>query len=230
MSLKEQRLPPAERMSTVRHSPSAGTCAQLLGGAATGNEQLTAIVGVILILGLAILGVSIVAIGRLLWLHLFVGMALIPLVVLKMVSTGYRFARYYTFSPLYRHKGPPPALLRLIAPGVLLSTIVVFGSGVALLVDGPRTRGWLLPLHKASFVVWIALTTIHVLGHLLDIPRALRVRRRILHAARHPDHAHTGRAGRVISVSTALLGGLSLALLSESQYTVWLHAGLLSSH
>ena len=46
-------------------------------------------------------------IGQLLWLHLFVGLLLIGPVVLKLASTGYRFARYYTNDAVYRRKGPP---------------------------------------------------------------------------------------------------------------------------
>ena len=37
--------------------------------------------------------------SQLLWVHLFVGMVLIGPVLLKMASTGYRFARYYTANP-----------------------------------------------------------------------------------------------------------------------------------
>ena len=35
-----------------------------------------------------------------------IGMVLIPPVALKLGSTGYRFARYYLGSPVYRAKGP----------------------------------------------------------------------------------------------------------------------------
>src|SRR6266700_2655738 len=46
--------------------------------------------------------------GRLPGLHMFVGLLLIPPVALKLASTGYRFVRYYTASPAYRRKAPPP--------------------------------------------------------------------------------------------------------------------------
>ncbi len=44
----------------------------------------------------------------------------------------------------------PPPTLRLIAPIVVASTVVVFASGVALLLLGPSSRGSLLLIHKAS--------------------------------------------------------------------------------
>ena len=86
--------------------------------------------------------------------------------LLKLSSTGYRFVRYYTADPPYRRKGPPVLALRVLAPLVVLSTVVVFASGVALLLrDRPRARP-LFPIHKVSFFVWLAFTALHVLGHL----------------------------------------------------------------
>ena len=117
---------------------------------------------------------TIVRIGQLLWLHLFLGMLLIGPVLLKLASTGYRFARYYTANPAYRRKGPPATPMRLLAPLVVLSTVVVFGSGVALLFAGPSSRGTLFPIHKLSFFAWLAFTGVHVLGHLADLPAPLR--------------------------------------------------------
>ncbi|MEA2159320.1 MAG: hypothetical protein QOD66_1700, partial [Solirubrobacteraceae bacterium] len=52
------------------------------------NEQLTATVGVLLLVLLAVLGVTIVRIGQLIWLHLFLGLLLVGPVMLKVVSTG----------------------------------------------------------------------------------------------------------------------------------------------
>ena len=48
--------------------------------------------------------------------HMFIGLVLIPPVLLKLGSTGYRFVRYYAGAPAYREKGPPRPLLRLLAP------------------------------------------------------------------------------------------------------------------
>jgi hypothetical protein len=94
----------------------------LTGGGPKGNEQLTASVSVVLLVALAVLGVTILRIGQLISVHLFVGMLLLGPVALKMASTGYRFTRYYTRSMTYRAKGPPEALLRAIAPVVVAST------------------------------------------------------------------------------------------------------------
>ena len=122
---------------------------------------------------LAVIGVTLLRLSSLLWVHLFVGMLLIGPIALKLASTGYRFVRYYTADPRYRRKGPPPTPLRMIAPIVVLTTIVVFVSGVLLLLIGPSSRSALLPLHKISFIVWVVFTSLHVLGHLPEVAAAV---------------------------------------------------------
>src|SRR5438309_3777008 len=139
-------------------------------GRPDGNERLTAASGAVLFLLLPAEGVTILSIGQLLSVHVFIGMLLIPPVALKLGSTGWRFARYYRGSRPYREKGPPLLPLRLLAPVVVASTLAVFLTGIGLLVQGPG-RGILLGLHKASFVVWLVATGAHVLAHVLRVPR-----------------------------------------------------------
>jgi hypothetical protein len=193
---------------------------RLTAGGTTGNEQLTAATGAVLLVLLAALGITILRIRPLLSEHMFLGLLLIPPVALKMASTGYRFIRYYTSNPRYRSKGAPPAILRLLAPIVVVSTVVVFGSGVALLLEGPSSRGSLLLIHKASFFVWLAVTAIHVLGHLSDLPRALTRKHEIQPQL---DRYGTGRGGRVLSLSGALVAGVVLAILYIPQFAPWLN-------
>ena len=132
------------------------------------NARLTASTAVVLVVLLAVEGVTIVRVRALLTLHVFVGMLLVPPVLVKMASTTYRFVRYYAGSPAYRRQGPPLLVLRLLGPVVVASTIVVFGSGIALILAGSTGRSSLLLLHKASFVLWFGAMTAHVLGHLAD--------------------------------------------------------------
>ncbi len=182
---------------------------------------MTATAGGVLIVLLAAIGLTIVAIRPLLWVHLFLGMLLIGPVALKLGSTGYRFIRYYTANPSYQRKGPPPLPLRLIAPIVVLTTVVVFASGVALLFAGPGSRATLLPVHKASFILWVAFTGLHVLAHLPTVLRGLRS-----DYGRSPQWSHEadGRAGRVLSLAGALTGGVVLAILLIPQFGPWIHA------
>jgi hypothetical protein len=195
---------------------------RLSGGGTDGNERLTAATGVLLLVLLAVLGVTIVRIGQLLWLHLFMGMLLIGPVLLKMTSTGYRFARYYTFDPAYRRKGAPATPMRLLAPLVVISTVVVFGSGVALLLAGPSSRSTLFPIHKFSFFAWLAFTGLHVLGHLLDLPAPLRADYNRANAGLSGHEP--GRDGRVLALIGALVAGLVLAVLVVPEFGPWINA------
>ncbi|MFZ0042194.1 MAG: hypothetical protein WAK93_12870, partial [Solirubrobacteraceae bacterium] len=147
---------------------------RLIAGGTDGNERLTVVTGLLLIVLLAVLGVTIIRIGQLLWLHLFLGLLLIGPVALKLASTGYRFFRYYTSDAAYRRKGPPAPALRVLGPIVVLTTAAVFATGVLLLILGPSSRQpWVL-IHKVSFIAWIVFTVLHVLGHLPEIGRYLR--------------------------------------------------------
>ena len=149
---------------------------RLLAGGSAGNQQLTAVIAAILLLLLAIEGSTLLQLGSLLTVHAFVGMLLIPFVALKLASTGWRMLRYYLGGEEYVRRGPPHLLLRaLVAPVIVLSTVVLFGTGVVLLVFG-QTSGTVVGLHKASFVVWFGATGVHVLGHALKLPGLLRTR------------------------------------------------------
>ena len=209
-----------EARATALRRGRGSSLRRLWAGGTEGNEQLTAATGVLLLVLLAALGVTILRIGQFLNAHMFLGMLLIGPVVLKMGSSGYRFVRYYTFSPSYRSKGPPELGMRLLAPLVVISTVVVFATGVALLFVGPHSRGVLTPLHKGSFVVWLMVTALHVLGHLVELPVALRVGRR---GERSWDDYGAGRGARAVTLVGALVAGLVLALLVQSQFGAWAH-------
>jgi hypothetical protein len=127
--------------------------------------------GVLLLLLLAVEGFTILRIGRLLTLHVVIGMVVVPPVLLKIGSTTWRFARYYLGSPEYRRKGPPPAILRLLGPFLVVLTLAVLGSGIALLLAPSSARSELLLIHRVTFIAWIAAFAIHVLGHLVDTAR-----------------------------------------------------------
>src|ERR1700688_3447813 len=132
---------------------------------AEANARLTATTALVLLVLLAIEGVTVVQVQSLLTLHVFIGMLLVPPVLVKLASTFWRFAKYYTGSREYREKGPPTVVLRLLGPFVAVTTIILFASGIVLLVGPTAWRGDMSLLYKGSFVVWFARMTVHVLGH-----------------------------------------------------------------
>ncbi len=141
-------------------------------GGPEGNRNLTALLGALLLAGIvAELATLVLGLHHTLPVHIFVGVALIPIVALKLASTGWRMIRYYTRSPAYRAEGPPRPLLRGIAPLVVGSTVALLGSGVGLVVAGPQTH-FFRAVHSASFALFLLVVGTHALAHLPKLRRS----------------------------------------------------------
>ena len=133
-------------------------------GGARGNERLTLLAGLVLLVLLGVEVLTTLDLPAYLSVHLFVGLVLIPLVSLKLASTSWRFARYYTGSAEYRRLGPPQIVLRVLAPALVVATLVLFGSGVAFLaLTGTHP---LRTIHTFAFLAWGVLMIVHVLAYL----------------------------------------------------------------
>lgn len=145
--------------------------------------------------------------------HMFIGLVLIPPVVLKLASVGYRFGRYYTAARAYRAKGPPRTFLRVLAPVLVLSTIGIFVTGVVLMADGHKA-GALLEIHKVSFIVWVVVFGVHFLAYLPEVLRGLPD---AWTAARRP----AGGVLRGALVAASAGGGVALALALLPTITRW---------
>jgi hypothetical protein len=137
----------------------------------------------------------------------FVGMLLVPPVLLKIGSTGWRFARYYAGTPAYRRKGPPPPLLRILGAVVVLLTIAVLVTGIGLIAGPHSLRHSLRFAHKASFILWFGAMTIHVLGHLIDTARLAP-----LDWARRTRHDVAGAFARQWALAASLVIGAVLGI------------------
>jgi hypothetical protein len=187
-------------------------------GGIEGNEILTSATAVVLTLLLLAEGITIVDMGGLLSAHMFIGLVLIPPLLLKLGSTGYRFARYYAGSRTYREKGPPPLPLRLMAPVLVVTTIGVFVTGVLLLLAGHKSDQ-LLFIHKVFFFVWGALFAVHFLAYL---PRVVRSLRDDWTASRREQTPGAGLRGTLLAASAG--GGAALAIALLPTVNAW-HGG-----
>ena len=205
-SLRTRVRPPSRRRDTT--------------GGADGNERLTAAAGAVLLVLFAAEGVTILAVRQLLTLHFFLGMLLIGPVLLKASSTIYRFARYYAGAPDYRRKGPPVLPLRMLGPFVLATSFAVIGTGVALGYTG-RSPGLWLFAHKAAFVLWFGVMTVHVLAYVWRLPRLLAsdLRSRAGYRARE---VLAGRRARWLLLTASVLTGVLPAVLTFHQAGAWL--------
>jgi hypothetical protein len=173
------------------------------------NERLTASTGVVLFVLFAAEGLTILLkVGSTLPTHVFIGMLLIPPVMLKVGTTGYRFARYYTGDPAYVDRGPPMWLLRLVGPFVVLTSVAVLATGIADTVIDPRPQ-WADLGHKASFVLWFGFMTIHVLGHVRETPR-------LATADWSSRRTVAGRGVRALVLAATLALGVLLGIWSTS--------------
>lgn len=69
--------------------------------------------------------------------HAAIGLALMPVVLLKAGSTGWRFAKHYRGHRACGRRGAPPAYLRILGPVLIAGTVVLAASGM-LAFAGPN--------------------------------------------------------------------------------------------
>jgi hypothetical protein len=105
--------------------------------------------------------------------------------------------------------------LRLLGPIVVVSTVIVFATGVALALLGPG-GGIVLGLHKASFVVWFGAMSLHVLGHVLRLPRL------VAPDLRGGDGVRGNRL-RLSLVAAAVVAGAIVAVAAAPLVHPWVH-------
>jgi hypothetical protein len=167
--------------------------------------------------------ITVVPLRSLMSVHIFVGVLLAGPVAVKTASTGWRFVRYYTGHPAYRHKGAPRLLQRLLAPLLVAATLAVIGSGIALAATGPAPL-ILLRIHVISFLVWLPIIIIHVVAYLGRVPRLITDdwRHRPTQRAASPE---PGRRGRLaVNIAALVAAGIAAVLLlpTAAPWTGWL--------
>jgi hypothetical protein len=180
-----------------------------------GNERLTAAVGVLLLAPVLVeIATVLLGVHTFMSWHVFVGLALIPVVVLKLATTGWRFVRYYSRSSAYVEHGPPQPAMRLLAPLFIVATIVLFGSGIAMGLLHGHALQIARRLHGPASVIWLLLLGLHVLVYL---GRALRsTADDVLPAERTPV---SGKTARLYGLATAVVVGLVIgAALVPAQH------------
>ncbi|HVV77754.1 MAG TPA: hypothetical protein VHC43_17185 [Mycobacteriales bacterium] len=192
-------------------------------GGPAGNASLTAWIGLVLLALFLVECATLISMSGLLVVHIFLGAFVVPLVVLKTATTGWRMFRYYSREPYYVASGPPPALLRVLGPLVVLGAFAVVGTGLALIALGSASRDHLfsvlgfrvdaVTLHQAAFVLWLSTTGLHVLGRFVP---ALQLSRLAPPTVR-PRHVPGARARLALvglTGATATATGLLVVNLS----------------
>lgn len=203
-------------MDSPTRAPSASTGARSDESGPEANSRLTSVTGILLLLMLAVEGYTILDVRGLITLHIFLGVLLVGPVLLKVASTLYRFARYYTGSAAYVRRGAPHLVLRVLGPFVTLTSLAVLGTGLGLLAVRPGHEGLLLTAHKASFILWFAVMTVHVLGHL---------REALVNSWREVSRLSAAHALRLSVVAAALVLGVGLAAAVWPSAAPWVTRG-----
>jgi hypothetical protein len=179
--------------------------------AVAGNARLTGTTAAVLLPLLCVqLATVVMGVKGVLTLHVLIGFLLVPPLLVKIGSVSWRFLRYYQHDEAYRRRGAPPLLLRVLGPLFLLATLVLFVSGIVLLLapsafGGPH--GTMFYIHDASFYIWLLLGIAHVLAHARDL-RHLAGK----DFARRTRAAVPGARLRQFALLTSLAAGLALAL------------------
>ncbi len=152
----------------------------------TGNRRLTAMLGVTLnslllvqiltALFFGLLAVNVVLPSGPIYavvrpLHFFVGFLLIPLAGLKILSTLYRFTRYYTRNTAYHDAGPPHPVARMVTPLLIGSLVLLIFSGIMMW----SFANWFgipwIPVHVITAIAFTVLLAVHLWLHIREAHR-----------------------------------------------------------
>lgn len=182
-------------------------------GGADGNERLSTALGVPLLVLLAIEVLTTLDLPSYLSVHMFLGLLVLPAVSLKVASTSWRALRYYGGNPDYGRLGAPQIVLRVLAPPLVIATIVLFGTGISFFaVQGTHP---LRTIHTFAFIAWGGIMVVHVIAYL---PRVLRDG---IADWRTQRSLAGGGLRRALMVGV-LVAGVALALVTYSLQTSWL--------
>jgi hypothetical protein len=192
-------------------------------GGPAGNARLTAWTGLLLLALIVAELVTLLDVRGLITWHLVIGVLLVPPALLKTASTGWRILRYYRGARPYREAGPPPVILRVLGPFVVLSTVAVLASGLALIVVGPdASRRSLLQafgqrvdaitIHQATFIVWAGVTGLHTLTRI--VPALLLT---VVPRSKGPRVPGLFWRGGVLAATVILAAGSAALVLGASE-------------
>jgi hypothetical protein len=187
--------PPAGQRAASEHSVEA-------------NARMTGAAAVVL-LPLFCVEVATVLMGvrSVLTLHVVIGLLLVPPLLVKIASVSWRFFQYYRHDDAYRRRGAPVPALRMLGPVLLFATLVLFVSGITLLLAPSAFAGHVKQIHSISFYVWLLLVLAHVIAHARDL-RHIAAKDWV----RRTRAIVPGAVLRQLAVLASLAAGLALAL------------------
>jgi hypothetical protein len=172
------------------------------------NARLVAVTGLALLVLLPVPYGTALSLDALWRVHYFSGLLLIPLLAVKLAGTGWRAVLYYLGDPGFRADGPPHPMARISAPVLVLSTAILFLSGVEMLLGADRFGPW-STVHNGSALIFTAALGLHLLAHLWDAPR--KVAADVVTSRTHAPARVPGSRRRIALTVVAFVIGIALA-------------------
>jgi hypothetical protein len=99
-------------------------------------------------------------------------------------------------------------MARITAPILVLSTVVLFLSGVEMLLGADRFGSW-STIHNGSALIFTAALGLHLLAHLWDTPS--EVAADVLRSRTHTAEPTPGSRRRVVLTVVAFVVGIAVA-------------------
>ncbi len=152
--------------------------------------------------------------------HIAIGLVILPALLIKIGINGYRAIAYYRQSPAFLEAGAPWLPLRLLSLPFLVTTLIVFGSGVEMTFAGPSSFSltFLDAAHILFSIIWLLLFGFHVIAY---ANRSMRSAGRDL-AAIPARGADPSRARlRTLAALIAIAFGIALAIQFQSPIARW---------
>lgn len=175
---------------------------------------MTALLGTTLLVAFAAEGVTVLSVNQLFTWHVFFGLFIVPVVCVKLATTGYRFFNYYRGTAPYRRKGTPHPILRITAPLLVLSTISLLFAGIVALAVGPRHSDTWITIHQGSAIAWATFVAVHLIGHALETWR-------LTNAEVRANPPVPRRGARTAVIAAGLVVGLILGTASLGWTDAW---------
>ena len=115
--------------------------------------------------------------------HFYTGLASIPIILAKYVTTSVRFTGYYFRVPRFKVAGPPSLVPRLLSPLLALDFLVLYGSGLYMFFHYYYTVTNIWPfeakpvqVHLWAAIAGVPLVTVHLAWHLVSALRSVSAR------------------------------------------------------
>lgn len=129
--------------------------------AVAGNLILTSHAGLVILFLLVLLYFTGLEFAPLRGVHVGLGFALIPILLVKLGSTGWRAVNYYFDRDPYRAAGPPWLLPRIMALPLTLCAVAATISGVVLWATGTDHGTW-ATVHIYAVISLAVVVAVHL--------------------------------------------------------------------